>query len=747
MGPLYTRPVPPAAYRVALASRGGGAFTYTYSGPPGLGRGQLCAMRFRSRIEVGVVVGTDDAPPAGVELHPLCPLYCECTPGWGRLLLDLCELACAAPHELVPRLTPDGSATGLRLSLTLSDSAPLADIAADILALVGALPPQKRQALADEVTWTRCCTLAEQGTLRLELGFTGQPGVTSATPALARTYALSDSEAALLGLLGKGSRDWPGHYLAGLPAKPRLASFKKSKGDVAVAPAPDSARDAASSQLAWGKLPWPEAWDICQRWPAVRALALSRCQCTWPELRHSVGLLAELQAAVASGQHVLILAPQAWMLDRLWPELAPVAPWLIRHRSDSPPGIMTHLLYRLQQAGSQQLPLLIAGTEAAWRLTAYGKFDVAILIDPSHPQWQVEGAPALDPRPALLLGLATNVSELRVIELGLSAFDGATRGGVTVDAPFEPAVDDKANAPSPDAVHDANPLPLHLRQPHLRRLVYFNRLGASRGLVCAECQAAVGCPQCRGRAIHYSRRSKHYTCPDCGLTAADLRCPRCGLAALMAHLPGLEAVRVREGELLVAAGSARPGPEHHTVIGTAQLLEPISSFWPQQLVYVDADERDLPDSDARTALDMAARLASLYANAELQAVHIVSARLADRVAGRLDPDAIRAFASQEDGLHKLGGLPPYGCLYRLRCLAPQVAPLHAVRELLGGALSQHPGTALLRLGRPFMRLRRAELHGWLLNPQITWEQWQALRWEAVRAGASLGINPRRGPWL
>jgi hypothetical protein len=523
-----------------------------------------------------------------------------------------------------------------------------------------------------------------------------------------------------------------------------------------------------ATQLDWGErtgpaLSLPADWDIALRWPAVAALPLRRTLTTWPSLRAPDGLPAELARAVAAGERVLLIAPQAWLLDRLWPLLADLAPSLLRHDSADPPGVLAHTLFMLAglPTGGPHRGLVVAGTEAAWRLAVYAAFDRAILIDPTHPQWQPEGAPHLDPRGALLRALAqwggppgpptagrpTGLPCLDIVELGLSAFDGALLPELRLLPPHDPS--DAPPGPPGSLPADTNPLPLELRQPHLRRLVYFNRLGASRGLVCAECGSAVRCPRCGSRAMHYSAQAKAFACPDCGLSERELRCPRCGLGTLAARLPGLEAMRVRPGELLVQGPQPpQPGPDVHTVLGTAQLLEPLPGFWPEQIVYVDPEERDLLGADWRSALDMAARLAALYANPALGETCIVSARLAGRVAEpRLTPAAAAVECVLEGRLRKLGGLPPYGCLYHLRALADAAAPLPAVRELLGARLSQHAGTALLRLGKPFTRAHRAELHGYLLNPELGWPELQELRWEVNAQGASLGIAALRGPWL
>jgi primosomal protein N' len=110
-------------------------------------------------------------------------------------------------------------------------------------------------------------------------------------------------------------------------------------------------------------------------------------------------------------------------------------------------------------------------------------------------------------------------------------------------------------------------------------------------------------------------------------------------------------------------------------------------------------------------------------------------------------DQIRTASELESRLRQLGGMPPYGCLYRLRLLSEQRSAVSKARDLLGQMLSADPSTRLFRLGRAFMRNRRHELHGLLLNPELDWEQQQEMRWKLHPQGVSLSINPQRGPWL
>ena len=295
---------------------------------------------------------------------------------------------------------------------------------------------------------------------------------------------------------------------------------------------------------------------------------------------------------------------------------------------------------------------------------------------------------------------------------------------------------------------DTNPLPLELRQPGVRRLVYFNRLGSGRGLRCVECARGVSCPQCGSARVHYSAAQAGYACPQCGFSTRELRCPECGLATLAAQLPGLEAVALRKGDFVVhgAAGERHAHPECQTVLGTAQLLEPLTGFWPQEVVYVHAEARVAQFDDWPQALDMAARLGALYSNPELRYTYIVAARLRAQLGAALTAEQLAAHWEMELKLRRLGGLPPYGCLYRLRLQAATLKGAAAGRLELGRVLQAHPGTRLLRLGRPYEEQGAARLAGQLINPLLSARELQELRWTVYRAGARLHVTPQRGPW-
>jgi hypothetical protein len=221
------------------------------------------------------------------------------------------------------------------------------------------------------------------------------------------------------------------------------------------------------------------------------------------------------------------------------------------------------------------------------------------------------------------------------------------------------------------------------------------------------------------------------------------------MAALAAQLPGLEAVTLRPGDQLVQSTDAsrqlHAGCE--TVLGTSQLLEPLAGFWPKDIVYVHADAHVAHFDDWPQALDMAARLAALYANPELAQTYLISDRLRGQLGADLTAAALAEQWRLEYSLRRLAGLPPYGCIYRLHVLADSRKAVAQAREQLGRALQPLPATRLLRLGRPYEGRGKFHLAGFLINPALEARELQELRWQVYREGARLNCTTLRGPWL
>ncbi|MCH7472890.1 hypothetical protein IIA79_08070, partial [bacterium] len=463
-------------------------------------------------------------------------------------------------------------------------------------------------------------------------------------------------------------------------------------------------------------------------------------------------------------KNLLVIAPQRWIADRLWPALSPWAARLHRYRADSGPSVAAHILRQLEDAPGQA----VVGGPGAWKLAYYGRFDRVLLLDPSHPQYSPERYPQLDPRLALLLAISHRKGcTLDLIEMGLSAWDGM---GNLMQVALMNAHEPSTGPPSPGQRVDTDPLPLELRQPGRRRLVYFNRLGHGRGIRCEECRVPVGCPECASLGIYFSSAANEYRCPSCSYRGKELRCPRCGLAALSAQQSGLEAVTRRKGDLIVHGSRAarKPHPEHTSVLGTSQLLEPLADFWPQEIVYVHADTRLGLMADWPRALDQAARLNSLYDNPELEYVYIVSSRLREQLGDSLTAAQIEEQWKLEMKLRRLACLPPYCCLYKLSARAPSLAAMEAARGAIGETLTAHPGTSLLRLGRAYREGGSYRLGGYLINDGLSAAALQELRWEvnkvpapgsardkvsadplraAAREKVALSVQAIRGPWL
>jgi hypothetical protein len=489
----------------------------------------------------------------------------------------------------------------------------------------------------------------------------------------------------------------------------------------------------------------PEDWELARLWPNLQKLPLRSAHVTWPQLRSERGLLAELAAALHAEQRVLVICPQAWMIERLWPVLVPLAHHVSRFRPDAGPGTAGQIL-RLLTAG----PHTVIGGPGTWKLVAYHAFDRILLLDPTHPQYSPERTPHLDPRLALLLSAANHeAARVDFVHLGFDAISGIGRNiELAFHEPAEPPIRPGAR-PALTEQSDVDPLPLELRRPDLRRLVYFNRLGSGRGLYCAECWSAVACPQCGSARIHYSPRRHAYVCPDCTAEERELRCPGCHLIALVSVLPGLESVTRRPGDLVLQGPQLDipPPTQWHSVIGTAHLLDPVPGYWPQQITYVHADGRVGLSADWPGAIDMALRLAALYDNPELASVHIVSARLVEQFGETATPQEIQQRFDGERELSGLAGLPPYGTLYHLRGIAARQGALEDGRRLLGENLHELPGTTLLRLGTSFRQGGVFRFGGWLINPDLALRELQELSWKLHRAEVTLAIHPLRGPWI
>lgn len=770
-------------YEIALITRGTGRSAYSWLGPPELTCGALCAVVFRGRIEIGLVLGEDASPPK-TNLAALIPVgvahgrpsilqdesgsstgdpYPERgapgpvpaedrrstdrpyrKPALGEFLLSLCAISTAAPDELAPLLLFDSAAKSLGLALSIYDPQALPPaLISRAAALSGALKPAQRKLLAASDLWEPLARLSWSrpvAPLELELRISGTPLATRALPAMRRHYRLDRASARLLGLDPLRS-NWPGHYLAGLAAPPELRGLHAT-----AEPAAEPAVEGLN-RLDWQAAAINPQWEIATQWPQLARLPLRRLQASWDSLRQGPpqpGLASEIGAAIQRGEKLLLIAPQAWLIDRLWPALAPWAGQCLRYRPESGPGSSAYLLLRLGEPGG----LLCASGPGGVKLAAHAHFDRVILIDPTHPQYEPSRTPYLDPRLALLLTLAQEAGpRLDLLELGLSALDGAAAAlPIRLWAPHEQP-DTAESEPRRGQHTDTDPLPLPLRQPDVRRLIYFNRLGSGRGLSCAECHSSVSCPNCGASSVYYRLKPAGYLCPVCKWQNRELRCASCGLATLAMQSPGLEALAPRAGDIVVSGSTHKPPSAQTTrLIGTASLLDEESAFWPQEIVYMHCETRLGPSSDWPAALDMALRLRALYANPQLESLHIVSARLQEQFGDELGSAAIARQFKQEQGLRRLAGLPPFGCLYELHCTAASRALLTEARRLLGEALSSHPGTTLLRLGRPYAQARALRLSGYLANAQLTLRELWDLRWQLFGAKTTLHIHARRNPW-
>jgi hypothetical protein len=229
-----------------------------------------------------------------------------------------------------------------------------------------------------------------------------------------------------------------------------------------------------------------------------------------------------------------------------------------------------------------------------------------------------------------------------------------------------------------------------------------------------------------------------------------LRCRACGTAQLGAEYPGLEAIDRRGGDVLVSGSQARRlvHAEVQAVVGTVQLLEPVTDFWPQEIIYIHPDTRAGALDRWPRALDMTARLAALYANPQLAATYIISSRLVQQLGGSLTAAQIAEEFRQELTLRRLAGLPPYGRLVNFRLWGPDPKPvIDGGRELLRLATADG-AEALAWLSQPYRRQGAIQASGYFSEPAVLDDHGlQRLRARLAGGGLTISLRVEWGPWL
>ncbi|MCB1219908.1 MAG: hypothetical protein H7A35_10020 [Planctomycetales bacterium] len=716
------------AYIVATLARGTASLGFTYRGRPGLQPGTLVAVSLRGKLEPGLVLAEDPAPPEQAKLLPLL----ELRHNWkrlGPLLIRLSHLAAAGVHEVVGHLLLDSVTASLRLELAIADAAELSDAERQSIGrLCGKLGTGRAKTLMKEHGWKRLCELANAGGISLTIQFAGTPGVTRTDPRLRRWYRAEHplASAAEDGYL-------PGCYLHGLGEAfdPQGWLHREQKQERWQYPETGAAPD-------WQAGLWPEGWRLLQDIPGLGEVKLQHCHIVLSGLADA--LYSASLSAISAGRRLLVVLPQLWLQQRIWPHLATLAPRMHWYGSDSGISVASHILTKLDEGGQ-----VVFGGPSSWKLAAWGNLDEVILVDPTHPQFGAEREPHLDYREALLATLAGRNTSLSLLEMGLSIMDGT---GLDKPVRIEGPRPVEQAAERHDGSIDTDPLPLHLRQPGVRRLVHFNRLGSSRGLRCVDCGSLADCPNCGSRRIHFSQQQKAYSCPDCGFSDPRLRCQKCGLATLSSQLPGLEAVQRREGDLIVQGSQPLPviGEGTNCIIGTSQLLEPPVGFRPEQVVHVQSDNPVGYIEHWPHELDMLARLVSLYEPDGNDPAWIVSERLPELLGERLEPGDVAKRYAQEIGLRRLALLPPFGLVYRFRLFARDFTTAQQLRKELGDELKGMDGTSVLRLGRPVALSGSVRLSGYFVNDELEPDALQQLRWRLFERGGTLSIQPVRGPW-
>lgn len=718
------------AYIVATLARGTASLGFTYRGRPEIAAGTLVAVSLRGRLEPGIVLGVDESPPEQAKLLPLLELKHD-WPRIGPLLITLARLAGAGVHEVVGPLLLDSVTASLRIELSIRDESLLSTAERSAIGrLTGRLGSGRAKTLMRENGWNRICELAGQGAIDLQLGFAGTPAVTRSDVKQRRWF-----KAGLPIEILPEDGYLPGNYLHGFGELFDHRAWLHREQKTERWQYPD-----LSEEIQWHELDWPEGWRILQDIPDLEQTMLRRLQLHWQPLITET-LPAICRESIEAGNNLLVILPQLWMQQRLWPLLQPLAPRLHWYGSDSGISDASFVLAKLGDGGQ-----LVFGGPAAWKMAAWGNFDRVLLVDPGHPQFSADREPHLDYREALLAALAGSGTGLDLLELGLSVFDGSSvLATVRIDPPRQPDL----TITTHDGSVDTDPLPLHLRQPGIRRLVHFNRLGSSRALRCVDCGTQVDCPSCGSRRIHYSQSARVFQCPDCEFGDARLRCARCGLATLSSQLPGLEAVRRRPGDVILHSQAA-PLPAdgaYNCVIGTSQLLERLPDFSPEQVVHVHADNPVGYLENWPQELDMLARLVALYSPEAKLGAWLVSERLPDLLGTELDAAGIAKRYMQEIALRRMARLPPFGLVYRFRLFTQDFRVAEELRRELGDELKALGDTTVLRLGRPVAISGTVRLSGYFVNEIISPEDLQRLRWRLFAKQGTLSIQPVRGPWL
>ncbi len=235
-------------------------------------------------------------------------------------------------------------------------------------------------------------------------------------------------------------------------------------------------------------------------------------------------------------------------------------------------------------------------------------------------------------------------------------------------------------------------------------VLYINRRGLSRYVVCRNCGSPLTCPDCTVSYVLFA--GGDLWCRYCGRTGvAPATCPACGSPDFRFRAPGVEmaareVVRVVPGARVVTVMTESAGQaaveSGSFIVGTRALL---GFRWPERVravavLSVDAD-LCLPDFRARERTFQVLSAFSRRA-AEQGATFVLQTRRPDDMAVQCAATGeVARFLDQELKLRKELGFPPYRRLALVELSAPSKSGAEKRGEWLSRRLGQVRGVEAL----------------------------------------------------
>jgi len=314
---------------------------------------------------------------------------------------------------------------------------------------------------------------------------------------------------------------------------------------------------------------------------------------TWPS-DDAAATVAALAAALPPGRSALVVSPPAW------------APQL--------PGAV-HLPARGDAAATRAWESAVGGTARVVTAGRHGPFVPVpnlglVVVTAAHSDTHKDHqAPALDARvtarelarrrhvPFVAIGptepvgiegvrACASAAGTDTVELTVPGAAGHWPSVEVVDMRAEPPGTGALSSRFFTAVRDA-----HRRE--LRTLVFLNRTGTARALVCSACGAMSDCPTC-GSLVTPAPGREGVACGRCGWESGTAACRVCGSARTRRVGLGVDKLHSELGaalagvQVLVASGSDAPWPEPGgIVVGTRAAFRHRGAF--DLVLVVDPD--------------------------------------------------------------------------------------------------------------------------------------------------------------